>query len=54
MFVEIISLYFHACFFYVFIKLGNYVSGTFMLFGNGLQDGKYLSNGVGNVLQEGE
>jgi hypothetical protein len=25
-----------------------------MLFGNGLQKGKHLSNGVGNVLQEGE
>jgi len=25
-----------------------------MLFGNGLQEGKYLSNGVGNLLQEGE
>jgi hypothetical protein len=36
------------------IKLGNYVSETFMLFGNGLQKGKHLSNGVGNVLQEGE
>jgi hypothetical protein len=51
---EIISLYFRACFFYVFIKLGNYVCGTFMLFGNNLQEGKHLSNGVGNVLQEGE
>jgi len=40
--------------FLCFIKLGNYVNETFVLFENGLQEGKHLSMGVRNVLQEGE
>jgi hypothetical protein len=36
------------------IRLGSCANGIFILFGNGLHEGKHLFNGVENVLQEGK
>jgi hypothetical protein len=51
--VEICGDYCHVflcLLFKFFIKLGSCANGIFILFGNGLHEGKHLFNGVENVL----